>query len=454
MNRGLIDPWLVLGSALYWSAAVLSLSFGGVSVSPTASPSGVVAAYAWVAAIIACFLPARSLFEHRRTRRGTALVMASVVVLYVVACALPQTPGAVRLIASRAYLVEVACQMVLWGFAYASFDKSRACQNVCCTVLVTGVVVCLVSLAFKFTHVPYLTCFLNVAALAVVASDRVFFCGHAREPKPGARRSLASFLVTRIAFGAYVGFCMQLPGSSSIPAGSTPMTVLACVLCAGMLLAHLCLHTRVTAFMPAALVIVVCLLFLPHLDGGTTSLVSSAAGFTWLAWASMSAAQLSELKETFGMREFTLCVAEKGLLSLAIMAGSAACLAFGTFGGSASAVEIQVVVVGGLTVLVFIAALTMSRLLDDRRRDELLRRLEEENRELAGELYGRLAAEYRLSEREGQIMALLAEGYSRTHIRDALGISEGTVKAHVAHLYQKMGIHRKDELLDIMEAHR
>ena len=51
-------------------------------------------------------------------------------------------------------------------------------------------------------------------------------------------------------------------------------------------------------------------------------------------------------------------------------------------------------------------------------------------------------------------MAFLAEGYSRTHIRDALGISEGTVKAHVAHLYQKMGIHRKDELLDLVEARR
>ena len=33
-------------------------------------------------------------------------------------------------------------------------------------------------------------------------------------------------------------------------------------------------------------------------------------------------------------------------------------------------------------------------------------------------------------------------------------LSEGTIKAHVSHVYQKLGIHSKDELLDMVEALR
>lgn len=69
-------------------------------------------------------------------------------------------------------------------------------------------------------------------------------------------------------------------------------------------------------------------------------------------------------------------------------------------------------------------------------------------------LYREIAREFKLSDRELQIMALLAEGYSRTYIRDSLGVSEGTIKAHASHIYQKIGIHRKDDLLDLVESRR
>lgn len=69
-------------------------------------------------------------------------------------------------------------------------------------------------------------------------------------------------------------------------------------------------------------------------------------------------------------------------------------------------------------------------------------------------LYREIAREFKLSDRELQIMALHAEGYSRTYIRDSLGVSEGTIKAHAFHIYQKIGIHRKDDLLDLVESRR
>lgn len=46
---------------------------------------------------------------------------------------------------------------------------------------------------------------------------------------------------------------------------------------------------------------------------------------------------------------------------------------------------------------------------------------------------------------------MLAEGYTRAYIRGALDVSDGTAKAHIAHVYVKLGIHHKDDLLDYID---
>ena len=38
-------------------------------------------------------------------------------------------------------------------------------------------------------------------------------------------------------------------------------------------------------------------------------------------------------------------------------------------------------------------------------------------------------------------------GYTRAYIREALNVSDGTAKVHIAHVYAKLGIHHKDDLL-------
>ena len=44
------------------------------------------------------------------------------------------------------------------------------------------------------------------------------------------------------------------------------------------------------------------------------------------------------------------------------------------------------------------------------------------------------------------MMALLAQGRTRKSISSATHLSEGTVKTHILHLYNKLGIHSQDEL--------
>ena len=104
---GVIDPWLVAGSSLYWAAVVFSFAFDGVFISPAAEPSFAVPAYGLVALMLLCFIPIRQAFEHRRSRQMVALTMALVVGMYTATGSLTTVPQIASDIVSLAYLTEV-----------------------------------------------------------------------------------------------------------------------------------------------------------------------------------------------------------------------------------------------------------------------------------------------------------------------------------------------------------
>lgn len=63
-----------------------------------------------------------------------------------------------------------------------------------------------------------------------------------------------------------------------------------------------------------------------------------------------------------------------------------------------------------------------------------------------------LADKYKLSPREREIFAYFARGRSVPYIREELMVSKSTVETHVKHIYSKMGVHSKQELIDLIEA--
>lgn len=56
-----------------------------------------------------------------------------------------------------------------------------------------------------------------------------------------------------------------------------------------------------------------------------------------------------------------------------------------------------------------------------------------------------------LSPREREVLALLARGRSIPCIRQELSIAESTAKTHSHRVYEKLGVHTKQELLDLIE---
>lgn len=62
-----------------------------------------------------------------------------------------------------------------------------------------------------------------------------------------------------------------------------------------------------------------------------------------------------------------------------------------------------------------------------------------------------LAQKASLTPRESEILALLAEGRSVPVVCERLVISEGTARTHVKHIYQKLNVHNRQELLDLVK---
>ncbi len=62
-----------------------------------------------------------------------------------------------------------------------------------------------------------------------------------------------------------------------------------------------------------------------------------------------------------------------------------------------------------------------------------------------------LAEVYGLTAREAEILALLAGGRTRRDIEQELFLSSNTVKTHVSHIYQKLGIHSRSEVAKLFE---
>lgn len=63
-----------------------------------------------------------------------------------------------------------------------------------------------------------------------------------------------------------------------------------------------------------------------------------------------------------------------------------------------------------------------------------------------------IAARYFLSTREVDVLGLLMAGRSGPYIADQLCISANTVKTHIRHIYTKLDVHDRQELLDLVQA--
>jgi DNA-binding NarL/FixJ family response regulator len=61
---------------------------------------------------------------------------------------------------------------------------------------------------------------------------------------------------------------------------------------------------------------------------------------------------------------------------------------------------------------------------------------------------------YGLTERERDVLRLLGKGRSTQRIAQKLFLAEGTVNVHQYHIFKKLGVHSRQELLDVIERYQ
>ncbi|MDO4442323.1 MAG: LuxR C-terminal-related transcriptional regulator, partial [Slackia sp.] len=61
-----------------------------------------------------------------------------------------------------------------------------------------------------------------------------------------------------------------------------------------------------------------------------------------------------------------------------------------------------------------------------------------------------VAGDFGLSPRETDVLVLLAQGRTRLYVQEELVLSENTVKTHIGHIYRKLGVGNRQELLDLV----
>ena len=65
-----------------------------------------------------------------------------------------------------------------------------------------------------------------------------------------------------------------------------------------------------------------------------------------------------------------------------------------------------------------------------------------------------ISSRFGLSAREEEVLFLLAKGRTISFVADELGVSFNTAKSHIRHVYVKIGVHTRSELLDLVEQGR
>ncbi|MDR1358568.1 MAG: helix-turn-helix transcriptional regulator [Coriobacteriales bacterium] len=66
----------------------------------------------------------------------------------------------------------------------------------------------------------------------------------------------------------------------------------------------------------------------------------------------------------------------------------------------------------------------------------------------------RVAEEYHLTPREGEVLVLLAYGRTLSIIARDLHIAEGTARTHMENIYRKLDVHKQQHLIDLIEDYR
>lgn len=390
------------------------------------------------------------LHEHRWSKPASVLLLILSTVCGFVSI---WKPGLAQVLAWPSAIsggIGIAIVILLWSELYARESPVRICLLYSLS-LVTGALIIYAYRGFRLEWLPVMVCLLPVVSMVCLSYA---YRGMPRQSRPAAHMAEFSFPWKPIAVVGIYSFAFGLQETQSYAAfgpHSSPGTAVCALV---IIVAIVMLSRRVEfetiygswlPFLSAAFLLLPVLL--PSDMGNYQAFSSFSANFGYTASEIFVMTMIGSICYHYGASAIWLFGIERGVRALAMLIGR----------------RLQTVVVGAgmpIAPLVMIAVLAATFMVfSEKRLDSAWGvRIQSDDSSASSEVVRRntlvkrcsdLARQYSLTQREEEVLILLAEHKTAGDIEHELLIARGTAKAHIGHVYQKLGIHSREELFEI-----
>ncbi len=441
--------WLFMGLGVY--RAWIEVSFVGSFVAyPTQYGSRLLFDIACVAVLFALAALSRRvspLFERRGLALCSAVLMALASGLGFLAIARPDLADALGLPASTLGGAGLAVVILLWSELYGCLSPVRIALYYALSQLVGAAVIWTLR-GFALPWLAFWTCALPFISLAMLFSAFKTLPGE-QLPRPmaGARFSFPVKPVVLVCLYAFA-FGLQEANTYAFTGPHSGfglmVTAASVVVGIGLLSRRVDFGTLYSVWLPALMMVSLVLSLVGALGSFWTSFfVSVSYGAAELFIMTM----VGSLCHRYGVSAVWIFGIERGVRMLAMMAGR--CFEPLAHGWPVAGIVVAAVAVG--TWLIFSERGTSASwgIVLYEEGDDLYRtaRLNALGRRCA-----ELGRAHSLTEREQEVLFLLAQRKSAGDIERELCVAHGTAKAHIRHVYRKLDIHAREELFELVDA--
>lgn len=444
--------WYLLGPAFGVSLQLyLNHRFGLVKALGTATFPDVICVASCI--VLVCYMAASSFFSLRAHRRRLALASSACGVASMPAMVLPSllgaSSGAWELVGIMLFSFFLMTHLLLWLEVFVCYDNI---VNLVYVLAVAAAACCLCWFLIGLEGPRLLCALVFVVALAggvLLKGFRSTVELDSPRPESAGRVEKAGGGLLIVTFFFGVGF-MYTTSFMSLEEFHTSfdwtVPVYALLLCAAVLVfsRRIRVSTLYAIAMPVAIAGILLALFDNPLQISPT-ILNGIGFFTYLVFILVLYCVLGRERNSDSPR--VACLLILGLY-LGLFAGRQLFSAVEALVDVGSQAFVHELLAVALLVVLVICMMGGWRIINKIVSEELSRSRFDHITELeSSETAARIAAIYKLSEREGEVLELMLEGMTATEIAESLVIAHGTAKAHINNIYKKLGIHTRDELL-------
>lgn len=390
------------------------------------------------------------LYRCRAVRYGAPALLVASTAIEFSSVWFPQTAAWAAWAAVLFGGVGIAFVILLWSELYGCLSPVRICLYYASS-LVAGAVIIWVYRGFVIEWLPAMTCLLPVVSLLCLRS-----CYRSMPSESLPRHDWARFsfpwkpvllvAVYSFAFGLQETGAYQVTGPHSSPGMvACALVVVAGIVLLGDRIEFSTIYSLWLPFMSAVF------LALPALGGMSPWLCNFCANWGYAASEIFVMTMIGSIAYRYGVSAVWLFGIERGVRALAMLAGRL--LEQHVLGIAVPTGTVVVTAVLVATFLVLSEKKLNAKWGVQMREDgpDAASHNEAARRNALGVRCAELGRAYRLSQREEEVLLLLAQRKTAGDIERELYIANGTAKAHIRHIYQKLDIHSREELFALVD---